>query len=52
MKYVKPEAISLRQHSDFNELWVQQRIAEDPSLLGLGDLILRDTERIHPRRQA
>jgi predicted transport protein len=28
---------------------VQQRIAEDPSILGLGDLVLRDQERIQPR---
>jgi hypothetical protein len=49
MKYVKPEQISLREHSEFNESWVQERIAEDPSLLGLGELILRDKERIHPR---
>lgn len=27
---------------------VQERIAEDPSLLGLGDLILKDKERIQP----
>lgn len=32
-----------------NERWVQERIAEDPSLLGLGDLILKDKERIHPQ---
>ena len=28
---------------------MQERIAEDPSLLGLGDLILKDKERIHPQ---
>ncbi len=27
---------------------VQDRIAETPALLGLGDLILKDKERIHP----
>ncbi len=35
LKYVKPERISLKSDSQFNELWVQERIAEDPSILGL-----------------
>ncbi len=47
--YLKPEKISLKNHSDLNEKWVQERIAEDPSILGLGDLILKDKERIQPR---
>src|SRR5712691_10181560 len=38
----------MRNHPEFNEIWVQKRIAEDPSLLGLGDLILRDRERLQP----
>lgn len=48
-KYLKPERFLLSQHEELNERWVQERIAEDPSLLGLGDLILKDKERIHPR---
>src|SRR5438270_6691092 len=48
LKYAKPERISLKSHAELNERWVQERIAEDPSLLGLGDLILKDKERIHP----
>jgi hypothetical protein len=47
-KYVKHEKISLKTHPDFNEIWVEDRIAEDPTLLGLGDLILKDKERIQP----
>ena len=47
--YIKPERLSLRSHPDYSEKWVQQRIAEDPSILGLGDLVLRDQERIQPR---
>jgi hypothetical protein len=30
-------------------VWVQDLIANDPSILGLGDLVLRDRERVHPR---
>lgn len=48
MKYVKPAKLYLADHSEFNERWVQERIGEDPSLLGLGDLIVKDKERIHP----
>ena len=47
--YLKPERIWLKTHSELNEKWVQDRIAEDPSLLNLGDLVLRDRERVHPR---
>jgi hypothetical protein len=46
--YVKPEIISLKTHPTYNERWVQERIAEDPSILQLGDIILKDKERIQP----
>lgn len=47
LKYTKPERIWLKNHPEFNERWVQARISEDTSLLGLGDLIVKDKERIH-----
>lgn len=46
MEYVKTETISLKNSLDYNEKWVQQRIIDDPSILGLGDLIVKDSERI------
>lgn len=49
MKIFKPERILLKDHPELNEKWVQERIAEDPSILGLGKLVLRDKERIQPR---
>jgi hypothetical protein len=49
LTYLRPEPLDLRTHPEFNERWVQERIAEDPRLLGLGDLVLKDKERIHPR---
>ena len=45
MKYEKLTKLSIRNHPELNERWVQERIAEDPSILGLGDLILKDKER-------
>ena len=47
--YVKPERLWLRTHPEYSEKWVQKLIADDPSIVGLGDLVLRDQERIHPR---
>lgn len=49
MNYAKFEKISLKSHPVLDEKWVQARIAEDPSILGLGDLVLREKERIQPR---
>jgi hypothetical protein len=48
-EYIKPERIWLRNHPEYNERWVQDRLAEDPAILGLGDLVLRDRERVQPR---
>lgn len=49
MEFAKFEKISLKKHPELNERWVQDRIAEDPGILGLGDVILKDKERIQPR---
>jgi hypothetical protein len=48
VKFVKHERIWLREHAQFNERWVQERIAEDPRILGLGELVLKDKERRQP----
>lgn len=39
----------VKGHPELTERWVQDRIAEDPSILGLGDVVLKDKERIQPR---
>ncbi len=49
LKYVRFEKLSLKNNAEYNEKWLQQRIKENPSILGLGDLILKDEERIQPR---
>lgn len=49
LTYVKAEKIALANHPTLNERWVQDRIAEDPAILGLGDLVLKDKERIQPK---
>lgn len=49
MEFTKFEPVSMRNHPELNERWVQDRIAEDPSILGLGDVVLKDRERIQPK---
>ena len=49
LSYVKPERLWFKAHPDYTEKWVQSLIAEDPTILGMGDLILRDQERVQPR---
>ncbi len=47
-RYIKLERVLLQNHPDLDERWVQARIGEDPAVLGLGDLILKDKERTQP----
>lgn len=49
LKYFTLDQITIKNHPELDEGWVQERIAEDPSILGLGDLILKDKERRQPR---
>jgi hypothetical protein len=48
MKHVRLKTLSLKHHPELNERWVQEVIAADPAILGLGDLTLIDKERIQP----
>ncbi|MBK9387520.1 MAG: hypothetical protein IPN34_22125 [Planctomycetes bacterium] len=49
MTYVKPERIRLKSHPEYDERWLEDRIADDPSILELGDLLLKDRQRNQPR---
>ncbi len=49
LEFAKLERISMKQHPHFNEKWLQMRIADDPGLLGLGDVVVKDIERRQPR---
>ena len=49
LKYTKPETDWLKAQAELNERWRQDRIAEDPSILGIADLVLRKRERIQSR---
>lgn len=43
---MKLESVSIKRSGTLTEKWVQAQIEEDPSILGLGDLVLKDKERI------
>lgn len=49
MEFMKLKSISLKNHPNVNEKWVQQIIANDPTILGIGDIELKDMERKQPR---
>jgi hypothetical protein len=44
----EPEFVPLKGHPQLNEVWLQDQIATNPKILGLGDLVLRDRERRQP----
>ncbi len=47
-KIATMEKISIKDTVTINEAWIQEYIATNPGVLGLGDLYLRDKERIQP----
>lgn len=49
LNYEKLTQLNLKTHPTLDERWVQDRIAADPVILGLGDVILKDRERNQPR---
>lgn len=49
MQYQKATPVSLKAHPIYTEKWLQERIAEDTTILGLGDLVVKDVERRQPR---
>ena len=42
MKHVPLKTIQLKNHQVLNEKWLQDIIAEDPSIIGIGDVILKE----------
>jgi hypothetical protein len=49
LTYAKHERVWLKNHPELNERWLQQRIAEDPVILGLGEVMLLERERPQER---
>ena len=49
LDYVKHKPVSLKGHPDYNEKWLHDRISEDPTILGLGDVEVRAVELAQPK---
>jgi len=49
MDFTRFEILSIKTHPELDEKWVQARIADDASILGLGDVVLKDKERPQPK---
>ena len=45
----KADKFFLKDHKDFDEQWLRKVIQDDPSIIGLGDLELKEAERIQPK---
>lgn len=46
LQYVKSAKVWLKGHSQYHEAWLRDLIAADPTILGLGDIVLRNKERM------
>lgn len=49
MEHVKIKTLSLKNHPDLNEDWLQKTIIKNPSILGLGNVLIKDKEIVHSR---
>ena len=49
LSFARPEVLSLKSHPEFSEKWLQERICEDPSILGLGDVEMVAAEKMLPK---
>ena len=50
MKYEKRSQVSMKGHPDLTERWLQDKIVDDPSLLGFGDVRVAAQEKSLPGR--
>lgn len=45
---IHPKEVSMKDHPQLSEAWLQEVIANKTDILGLGDVIVKDKERIQP----
>ncbi|MDE2936630.1 MAG: hypothetical protein F4Y67_08530 [Chloroflexi bacterium] len=48
MQFQKARRVDLRNHPGFSEADLEKRVIDDPGILGLGDLVVRGTQRRLP----
>src|SRR6185295_7529915 len=44
-----PEVVFLKNNSEYSEKWIEDQIADNPSILGLGEVEVRGRQRMQPR---
>jgi len=49
LKFVQPARIWLKNDIRYSEAWLRDRIVETPTILGLGEIEVKDIERMHPK---
>ena len=49
LTHVKATTILLKDHPEYDELWLKNVVIKDTSILNLGDLIVKDVERMQPK---
>jgi predicted transport protein len=49
IKMVVPKLVSLKDHPDLSERWVEDQLSENPALLGLGEVEIRGRQRNQPK---
>jgi hypothetical protein len=49
LSFVRPEVLSLKTDPDFSEKWLQERICDDPTILGLGEVEMVAAEKLLSR---
>lgn len=49
LTYTNAEVLSLKGNAQFSERWVQERIVENPAILGLGDVDVVAVEKVQHR---
>lgn len=49
MQFHRSQVISLKNHPILTERWLQDQIIEDPTILGLGDVVVHSQERNQPK---
>ncbi|HSY19702.1 MAG TPA: hypothetical protein VK815_15270 [Candidatus Acidoferrales bacterium] len=48
-KAIQPTLLSLKDHPTLKEAWVEQQLVENPALLRLGEVEVRDRQRAQPK---
>lgn len=49
LSYTQAETLTLKTHPEFSEKWVQERVMQDTTILGLGEVELVAAEKIQPK---